>query len=89
MVRLLDSQRDGHYIRPFDYDRFNMVYIPENMVHKLNYAYTGATESRLKATPKLSSLVPPTMDKMIFQEAVNRVMTNVSLYTLLILLCRC
>jgi hypothetical protein len=75
-VRLLDSQREGHFSRPFDFDRFNMVYIPEAVSQKLNYAYTGATEARLSTTPRLSSMVPPNMDRLVFQEAVNRTFSN-------------
>ena len=63
---MLDSQREGHYSRPFDFDRFNLVYIPEAVLSKLNYAYTGATEARLRTTPRIGNMVPPNMDKMVF-----------------------
>ncbi len=66
IARLLDSQREGHYSRPFDFDQFNMVYIPEIVSTKLNYAYTGATEARLATTPRLGTMVPPNMDKLVF-----------------------
>ena len=65
-MRLLDSQREGHFARPFDFDRFNLVYIPDAVQQKLNYAYTGATEARLSTTPRLSTMAPPNMDRLVF-----------------------
>ena len=49
-------------------------------MQKLNYAYTGATEARLRTTPKLLTMVPPNMDRIVFQEAVNRTFNNVNFF---------
>ena len=43
-IRLVDMQREGHFSVPFDYERFNLVYIPEQVLAKMNYAYTLATD---------------------------------------------
>jgi hypothetical protein len=31
IIRLLDSQREGHFSRPFDYERFNQFYMPKDL----------------------------------------------------------
>ena len=79
IVRMLDSQREGHYSRPFDIERFNMVYIPEQITQKMNYAYTSATDARLKTTPRLSTIAPPNTDKIVFQERISRYFAEVSI----------
>lgn len=40
--------------------------MPDNMMQRLNYAYTSATDARLQATPRLSTIVPAGADKSIF-----------------------
>jgi hypothetical protein len=40
--------------------------MPENLMQKLNYAYTSSTEARLQATPRLSTIIPQGADKTAF-----------------------
>ena len=40
--------------------------MPENMMQKMNYAYTAATDARLKNTPRLASIVPIGADRAAF-----------------------
>jgi hypothetical protein len=43
-----------------------MVYMPENLLQKMNYAYTSATDARLRNTPRLSTIIPAGADKAAF-----------------------
>mmetsp|Transcript_12126 Transcript_12126/g.11976 ORF Transcript_12126/g.11976 Transcript_12126/m.11976 type:complete len:113 (-) Transcript_12126:31-369(-) len=76
VIRLVDSQREGHFARPFDFERFSMVYMPERLLERLNYAYTSATDARLKNTPRVATVIPPGADRAAFQESIMRTFHN-------------
>jgi hypothetical protein len=40
--------------------------MPENLLMKMNYAYTAATDARLKTTPRLGTMIPAGADRAAF-----------------------
>jgi hypothetical protein len=76
IVRLVDSQRDGHFIVPLDINRFNYDYIAEDLMQKM--AYNSAAQAKAQQSRKLKSLVPANFSPETYLKRVNDAVANVS-----------
>ena len=75
IVRLVDSQRDGHFTVPLDVNRFNYDYIAEELKAKM--AYNAAAQAKAEQQRKLKSLVPANFSPETYLKRVNEAVANV------------
>lgn len=75
-VRLVDTQRDGHFIVPMDVNRITYDYIPEELKPKL--AYNAAAQAKAEQQRRLKSLVPGNFSPETYLKRVNEAVANVS-----------
>ena len=55
IVRLVDTQRDGHFLVPMDLNRMNYKYIPEFALQK--FSYNAAAAARNQQGKRLKSII--------------------------------
>ncbi|EGR31823.1 hypothetical protein IMG5_101270 [Ichthyophthirius multifiliis] len=53
MVRVVDAQREGHFQIPYDLERLDYRYLPEDQKKRKEWAYTKATELYLQNAKKV------------------------------------
>jgi len=70
IVRVVDTQRDGHYNLPLDLQRMNYSYIPEQMLTK--YSYNAAAHSKAQQSKKLRTFIPSNFDQTSYLELINK-----------------
>lgn len=72
VCRLLDIQREGHFLIPFDYERAKKDYIPDKL-HDI-YAYTEAMEIQLNKNKLtlLSEYIPYKEDPFAFNKRITQ-----------------
>jgi len=56
VVRLLDTQREGHYQNFFDVDRLNYKYLPQDKLSQ--YVYNRNIQKKYENSKKLISISP-------------------------------
>jgi len=69
IVRILDGQREGHFAKKYDYTRFDYSYMPAETKNK-NYLFSELSLSKFSKMPKLSKVVPKTIDGSLFQKKI-------------------
>lgn len=69
IIRILDGQREGHFARAYDYTRFDYSYMPAETKNK-NYLYSANSIVKFGKMPKLSKVVPKSIDGSHFQKSV-------------------
>ena len=57
VVRVLDVQREGHYAKPFDHERLDYSFLPDQEQLK-GYVFNAQTATQLQKSPKLERLLP-------------------------------
>lgn len=75
IVRLVDTQRDGHFIIPLDANRISYDYIPEDLKAKMTY--NAAAQTKAEQQRKLKSLVPANFSPDTYLKRVNEAVANV------------
>ena len=66
IVRVLDGQREGHYEKPCDIERFNYDYMQDDSTARL----TSQSFMSLKDTQNLDEIIPPESDTTTFQTMI-------------------
>ena len=69
IVRVLDGQREGHFSRRFDYSRFDYSFMPAESKNK-NYLFSQESLIKFQKMPRLSQVVPKTIDGSQFQKKI-------------------
>ena len=74
MCRLLDIQREGHFLIPFDYERAVTEYLPDDEKISALYKYTESIEQDLlkKKLPMLSGFIPYKEDPFAFNKRLTQ-----------------
>ena len=75
IVRLVDSQRDGHFTVPLEVNRITYDYIPQDLMAKLSY--NAAAQTKADQQRKLKSLVPGNFSPDTYLKRVNEAVANV------------
>ena len=75
IVRLVDTQRDGHFIVPLDVNRITYDYITEEIKPKL--AYNAAAQAKSDQQKRLKSIVPGNFSPETYLKRVNEAVANV------------
>ena len=75
IVRLVDTQRDGHFIVPLDLNRISYDYISEDIRPKL--AYNAAAQAKSDQQRRLKTLVPGNFSPENYLKRVNEAVANV------------
>jgi hypothetical protein len=69
LIRILDGQREGHFNKAYDYTRIDYSYMPAETKNK-NYLFSGNSLSKFGSMPKLSKIVPKSIDGSFFQKSL-------------------
>ena len=69
MIRILDGQREGHFSRLYDYNRFDYSFMPAETKNP-NYLFSAGSLLKFAKMPKLSKVVPKGIDGSHFQKSV-------------------
>jgi len=70
IVRLVDSQREGHFLQPYDFTKFSYDYLPQKGAEK--YVYNSAVDQKAQMTNKARALIPKNDDEFNFQRKVSQ-----------------
>lgn len=76
IVRLVDAQRDGHFMTQLETQRMNYDFIPESMLSKM--AYNAAAEERNTSETKLKMIVPGNFSPEAYLKKTNEAIADVS-----------
>ncbi|CAG9315098.1 unnamed protein product [Blepharisma stoltei] len=74
LVRLVDTQRDGHFATPMELQRLNYQFIPEALLAK--FSYNAAAEQRGSQQKRLKSLIPSNQSAENFSKKINEAVAN-------------
>lgn len=69
IVRICDGQREGHYSRSYDYNRFDYSYMPAETKDP-NLLFSQKSLLKFAKMPKLSKVVPKGIDGSHFQKSI-------------------
>jgi hypothetical protein len=69
IVRLVDTQRDGHFITPMEVQRLNYEFIPKEALPR--FAYNSAAQAKGASTKRLKTIIPGNGSPEVYQKKVN------------------
>ncbi|CAG9322879.1 unnamed protein product [Blepharisma stoltei] len=74
IVRLVDSQRDGHFMMPMETQRMNYDYVPESLRGKMSY--NAAAEEMNMHTRRLKAMIPGNYTSEHFLRKINETIAD-------------